>query len=511
MMSPYVRLLVQVLAWFFADAAAAYVIAGQHYQWTPMENAHQPSKELNHCASRSTPVASTMLCHVDFVDCAPPWSTMTSSSSPIASCPEHIKARAMVSTFSGRGSNAVMMSPYVRLLVQVLAWFFADAAAAYVIAGQHYQWTPMENAHQPSKELNHCASRSTPVASTMLCHVDFVDCAPPWSTMTSSSSPIASCPEHIKARAMVSTFSGRGSNAVMMSPYVRLLVQVGDRKYGFRSNCTCLIVLPCPHTVLGCLNDCVSVVSLLLKLSGDVEENPGPEVEKMLEEILSNQTKLLAKVNEIQAKQTSTDASISDMHVRLQTIEKQLEGLGEIQSRLTMIESSVGRHDSELTALARQIDDLDNRSRRNNLLVRGVEEEEFEDEAVLLSKVNDDIFDKLLGSKCSSIERIHRLGKKIPGRSRPVILKVGDFRDKTKILKNCRNLKGTQFSISEDYSKRVVEIRKQLWISSADERAKGAKVKLIIDKLKVNNVLYGWNEVTNERFRYASPGITSSD
>ncbi|XP_075740723.1 uncharacterized protein LOC142786948 [Rhipicephalus microplus] len=396
-------------------------------------------------------------------------------------------------------------------LLSVLAWFFADAAAAHVIAGQHYQWTPIKNAHQPSKELNYCATRSSPVASTMLCHVDFVDCAPPWSTMTSSASPIASCPEHIKTRAMLSTFSGHGSTAVTMSPYVPLLVQVGDRKYGFRSNCTCLIVLPSPHTVLGCLNDCVSVVSLLLKLSGDVEENPGPEVEKMLEEILSNQSKLLAKVNEIQAKQTSTDASISDMHVRLQTIEKQLEGLGETQNRLTMIESSVGRHDSELTALARQIDDLDNRSRRNNLIVRGVEEEESEDEAVLLSKVNDDIFDKLLGSKCRSIERIHRLGKKIPERSHPVILKVGDFRDKTKILKNCRKLKGTQFNIGEDYSKRVVEIRKQLWISSADERAKGAKVKLIIDKLKVNNVLYGWNEATNERLKYSSPGLTSSD
>ncbi|XP_077538693.1 uncharacterized protein LOC144151497 [Haemaphysalis longicornis] len=403
------------------------------------------------------------------------------------------------------------MLPYVPLLVQVLTeWFVAEGAAALVIAAQQDQWTPMKSAHQPSKERMPCATRS-PVVTTMLCHVDFVDCAPPWSTMTSLASPMASRPEHIKARATSSTFSGHGSTAVTMSPYVPLLVQVGDRKYGFRSNCLCLIVLPCPHTVLGCLNDCVSVVSLLLKLSGDVEENPGPEIEKMLEEILSNQSKLLAKVNEIQARQTSTDASISDMRVRLQAIEKQLEGLGVTENRLATIESSVGRHDSELTVLARQIDDLDNRSRRNNLIVRGVEEEESEDEAVVLSKVNDDIFGKLLGSKCSSIGRIHRLGKKIPERDRPVILKVADFRDKAKILKNCRNLKGTQFSISEDYSKRVVEIRNKLWISSADERAKGAKTKLIFDKLKVNNVLYGWNEATNERFKYASSGLTSSD
>lgn len=66
----------------------------------------------------------------------------------------------------------------------------------------------------------------------------------------------------------------------------------------------------------------------------------------MLQEILQNQSKLQAKFNEIQAKQSSADACISDMQVRLQAIGKQLEGFGENHNRLATIESSVGRHDN---------------------------------------------------------------------------------------------------------------------------------------------------------------------
>lgn len=61
-------------------------------------------------------------------------------------------------------------------------------------------------------------------------------------------------------------------------------------------------------------------------------------------------------------------------------------------------------------------------------------------------------------------------------------------------------LKGTNISISEDYSKRIVEVRKCLWVSTQEERSKGAKVKLLYDKIKVNNVLYAWNEITKERY-----------
>lgn len=80
------------------------------------------------------------------------------------------------------------------------------------------------------------------------------------------------------------------------------ITQVGDRKYGFRSDHLCILVLPCPHILLQCASHCLSMASLLLKLSGDVEENPGPVTDEILEQILQTQNDMLKRIPEIQEK-----------------------------------------------------------------------------------------------------------------------------------------------------------------------------------------------------------------
>ncbi|KAH7948914.1 hypothetical protein HPB49_003430 [Dermacentor silvarum] len=122
-----------------------------------------------------------------------------------------------------------------------------------------------------------------------------------------------------------------------------------------------------------------------------------------------------------------------------------------------------------------------------------------ENDAALVKKVTEEDFRDILKVQVTSIERIHRLGKKTPGRNRPIIFRLADFREKVKILSNCTKLKDTEISISEDYSRRVVEIRKRLWDSCAEERKEGRRAKLVFDKLKMNNVLYGWDEDKKEK------------
>lgn len=78
------------------------------------------------------------------------------------------------------------------------------------------------------------------------------------------------------------------------------------------------------------------------------------------------------------------------------------------------------------------MDDFDNRSRRNNLIVRGIEEDENEKKETLINKVTDEIFSATLNVKPTSVERIHGLGRKLPGTTRPVILRVADYQDKMK-------------------------------------------------------------------------------
>lgn len=77
-----------------------------------------------------------------------------------------------------------------------------------------------------------------------------------------------------------------------------------------------------------------------------------------------------------------------------------------------------------------------------------------------------------------------------------------------KVLQRCSRLKDTDYSISEDFSKRVQGIRKKLWDSAIEERKAGKKVKLVFDKLRVNNTLYCWNEARGERCKIGNDAAT---
>lgn len=99
------------------------------------------------------------------------------------------------------------------------------------------------------------------------------------------------------------------------------------------------------------------------------------------------------------------------------------------------------------------------------------------------------------------IERCHRLGRKQQSKSRPVILKILDYREIVSILKSVHELKGTDITLSEDFSKKLREIRQELWKSAAEEKANGAKVKLIYDNLSINNTWFSWDAERNSRFQ----------
>ncbi|XP_049266808.1 uncharacterized protein LOC125756318 [Rhipicephalus sanguineus] len=151
-----------------------------------------------------------------------------------------------------------------------------------------------------------------------------------------------------------------------------------------------------------------------------------------------------------------------------------------------------------------KVDDLENRSRRNNLIIYGVKEAVEEDQPCLEQIVSKEIFQDLLNIRDVPFQRIHRIGKPSANKCRPVIIKLLDGRDKGKILKNCRKLRNSEFSICEDFSPRVQQIRKKLWDSARTNRDKGDKVMLFFDKIKINGKQFRWDEDRNERVPFAT-------
>lgn len=140
-----------------------------------------------------------------------------------------------------------------------------------------------------------------------------------------------------------------------------------------------------------------------------------------------------------------------------------------------------------------KIDDLENRSRRNNLIIHGIPEEKNEDPSSLDNIVNGKIISDILKTEPVAIERIHRLGKPATKKVRPVILKLLDHRDKNRLLKNCFKLKGSNFAISEDFSRRVRDVRRKLWNCAKKFKHAGDKVIMSYDKLRINGELFVWD------------------
>lgn len=118
--------------------------------------------------------------------------------------------------------------------------------------------------------------------------------------------------------------------------------------------------------------------------------------------------------------------------------------------------------DSMRNALLNQ-NEIENRSRRNNLLFFGLPDEGKETWDEPEKKVIDLCAEKLrVTVSPSAIERAHQIGKVGGEKPRPVIVKFAFFKDKQRVISAASKLKGTNFSIGEDYSKIARQQRQKL-------------------------------------------------
>lgn len=197
---------------------------------------------------------------------------------------------------------------------------------------------------------------------------------------------------------------------------------------------------------------------------------------------------------------TEIAADIKDIkEKRLSDIDNKLDIITKLEAEVAACHKEIACMNGVIRGLEARIDDLENRSRRSNLIVYGVPEPEGETSETLEKAVNEGIINKILDLEPVAIERIHRLGRAGPNKTRPVIFKLLDAREKTAILKNGFKLKDTEFSIGEDFSRKLRETRKKLWDSAKKNRENKDKVSLAYNKLFINNRVFIWDEGKNER------------
>ena len=114
----------------------------------------------------------------------------------------------------------------------------------------------------------------------------------------------------------------------------------------------------------------------------------------------------------------------------------------------------------------KKLTDLEDCSRRNNLRIDGAAEENGESWDGCERKVKEIFMDKLESENDIIIERAHRAGKSKYGKKdqpRTIVCKLLSYKDKIKVLQNCKKLKGSHIYINEEFCQATLQYRKELW------------------------------------------------
>lgn len=163
----------------------------------------------------------------------------------------------------------------------------------------------------------------------------------------------------------------------------------------------------------------------------------------------------------------------------MQTIDEKIKPLKEENKMLKL----------EVEELNKKIITLENTNRQNNILIHGLEETDTNYKE--LYRLVTQIFMKLsVKIENYDINKMYRIGKQKPGKTRPVLICFTTFNKKIEVLKNKKKMPENSY-ITDDFSKETLQQRKELQEQLKQEREKGHKVfikhnKIVVKKQKEN-------------------------
>ncbi|XP_064475713.1 uncharacterized protein LOC135389609 [Ornithodoros turicata] len=174
-----------------------------------------------------------------------------------------------------------------------------------------------------------------------------------------------------------------------------------------------------------------------------------------------------------------------------------------LREKIHTVEEELNGMRSQIQNLAVQNDQLENRMRRGNILFHGLEdaanETWSESEAKVVAFCNVHLGVDVTPTQ---IERAHRVGHTVAGKTRPVIVKFCDYKLKERLLSLSYKLKGTNFAIRQDYSPGIRNERKRLVEFGVGH---GGQFQLRFNKLHLDGNVYQYDAASKSVKRTATP------
>lgn len=213
-----------------------------------------------------------------------------------------------------------------------------------------------------------------------------------------------------------------------------------------------------------------------------------------LKDILATQERMFKSfvdsiLNSITARVDGLVNTVADLKASLEFTQKDVDDLKPVFDDLYAVQQDVESIHGTLNDNNDKMEYLENQSRRNNIRIVGIPEEENETWDVTEAKVKTTLQQKLKLNSPIGIERAHRVGKPTDGTTKPrtIVCKIKDWKQKDEIVKTARKIKPSGLLIFEDLASETRRKQKEQMPRLKAAKQQGKIAYFVLDKLIIKN------------------------
>ena len=189
---------------------------------------------------------------------------------------------------------------------------------------------------------------------------------------------------------------------------------------------------------------------------------------------------VIGQVAEIKGRLDIYKKDTSDLKVSLEVSQKDIKDLKPCSSSLHEVEEEIEKMCGSLDYRTDKIEYLENQSRRGNIRIDSIREEEAETGTTPKPEVKEILKEKLTLNEEPDIERAHRVGRRANAttgsvrRPRTIVCRLRDWKQKEKILRSARRIKPLEFLLEKTWHKKPLT-RGKCSVLSSKKREKTEK------------------------------------
>ena len=163
-------------------------------------------------------------------------------------------------------------------------------------------------------------------------------------------------------------------------------------------------------------------------------------------------------MNEIKNLKQEISELKSSLDFTEDVLEKKVEKLEENMKDVDARVRDIYEYQVDPNYVLDKLAELEDRSRKNNLRIDGINEEKGETWEICETKIKNIFQEKLEIHDDIIIDRAHiTKGKTGKNQPRTIVIKLANYKDKSMILRNVHKLKGSGIFVNKDFEERAVE------------------------------------------------------